>query len=517
MRNLIIFAILCLALTQLNAQQNIMGSDAQRAAGKVIYDDKCAQCHGYEGDAASVAKTYFRPQPRDFTAATYKFRSTPNGELPTTEDIKRSIRLGMPYTGMPAWPEFSDQELTNLAYYLKTFAQDVFEEYGSTPSIDLQSPPAYSDASRDRGRMVYEENQCLDCHGEYGRGDGKSAPTLVDQWNEPIRPADLTKRWTYRGGATRTDIARTFITGLDGSPMPSYSIEPIEDQWALVDYVYSLGGTDDKYNEANYSVAAFATPYKGDIVIQDVASAKQTYFQNTEVSTFPVVGQVVEPGRAFFPGVNSINIQTIVNEDDIAIMLTWHDMSAETSGGNDPSVELPIYTPDSPPDTMGQYSDAVAVFFPTQESGGPEKPYLMFGDSKLSVDLWYSDLSKSEAQVIVGKGIKSMEPAAEQNLQTWSEYDNGQWTVIFQRKRVQEGAVSFDQEDVFVPIAFTVWDGYNKERGNKRGMTSWYSIHIPTLQKPSPVGPMVETGFWTFLVLGLIVAGVKLRYRNGDA
>ena len=83
MRQLYFTAIACIMLTGLLNAQGIMGTEAQREAGKVIYDQKCAQCHGYNGDAASVGKEYFRPQPRDFTIGIYKFRTTSNGELPT--------------------------------------------------------------------------------------------------------------------------------------------------------------------------------------------------------------------------------------------------------------------------------------------------------------------------------------------------------------------------------------------------------------------------------------------------
>ena len=51
----------------------------------------------------------------------FKVRSTPSGELPTHQDLVNIIRRGMPYTSMPAWPNLSDQEVSDLAYYLTTF------------------------------------------------------------------------------------------------------------------------------------------------------------------------------------------------------------------------------------------------------------------------------------------------------------------------------------------------------------------------------------------------------------
>ena len=74
-----------------------LGTDEQRAAGKLIYDEKCSQCHGMDGDGRGEGALFFRPEPRDFTSGIFKFRSSASGELPTDEDLRRSIRDGMPY------------------------------------------------------------------------------------------------------------------------------------------------------------------------------------------------------------------------------------------------------------------------------------------------------------------------------------------------------------------------------------------------------------------------------------
>jgi mono/diheme cytochrome c family protein len=494
--------------TTIQAQEAILGTEAQRKAGKKIYDQKCSQCHGYNGDANSVGKEFFRPRPRDFTSGIFKFRSTANGELPTHEDLKRSIKNGMPYTGMPAWPDFSDQELTNLAYYLKTFSED-FVDYGDVKPLPLPKAPSYSEELAKRGRVVYEENQCLDCHGNAGRGDGKSAPTLKDHWNQPIRPADLTKRWTFRGGPGREDIYRTFTTGLDGSPMPSYNIQPSEDQWALVDYVYSMGESD----EANYATMVVATGLNGSI---DFSQGK-ALFENAAGALFPVVGQVIEPGRTFYPGVNAVEVKAVYSADEIAIMLTWHDMTAETTGKNSPMLETPRFEPEAAVTDSTQspesFSDAAAILLPSKMPEGTEKPYFMFGDSKNPMDIWLADLAKDSADFFIGKGSKNIEAAGSGGLSVVSGYEEGEWHVIFKRTRLAEEGLAFE-EGSFVPVAFSVWDGFNEERGNKRGLTTWYYLYLEPLQKVSPAGPMAKSGGITFLILLGIVAFARIKYRN---
>ena len=69
-------------------------------------------------------------------------------------------------------------------------------------------------------------------------------------------------------------------------------------------------------------------------------------------------------------------------------------------------------------------------------------------------------------------------------------------------------------EATFVPISFTVWDGFSGERGNKRGLSAWYHLYLEPMEAQSAVLPMAK---WFLIVLGaelLIVALVNLRARR---
>jgi mono/diheme cytochrome c family protein len=57
-------------------------------------------------------------------------------------------------------------------------------------------------------------------------------------------PANLTRR-PLKGGSSAADILRSIVTGLDGTPMPSYHLLFDDaDMWALAEYVASLGGPE---------------------------------------------------------------------------------------------------------------------------------------------------------------------------------------------------------------------------------------------------------------------------------
>ncbi len=321
---------------------------AQDDVGKVLYDKYCSHCHGYEGDGEGVAASRLKPLPRDFTSGKYKVRTTPSGFVPTDDDIKNAIVRGLPYSSMPAFTNFNAAELDSLVVYLKAFAPD-FEDpeaYYKDPetqndAIEIPTPPAYDpENAKVRGRQVWEETGCARCHGDVGRGDGNSAPTLVDDWGNHIRIADLTMPWTFRGGGSRSDIFRTMATGFNGTPMPGFhGALPPEDIWAITDYMVSL--SDDiaaaGEPEAPYENLLRSVPYDDDIDIERGAEL----FAGAPKAMFPIFGQIVEPGRNFYPSSYAVTAQAIHNDDEIAIRITWNDMRAETSGSNGPDIQVP--------------------------------------------------------------------------------------------------------------------------------------------------------------------------------
>src|SRR5258708_18559941 len=220
---LIVSLCVCAAPTgSVRAAAQDAGTEAQRDSGKKLYLKYCSQCHGENGDGEGYAAAHLRPRPRNFTTGKFKVRTTPNGALPTHQDLINILRRGMPYTTMPAWPKFTDQEVSDLAYFITTFSPEFSKAENAPKPVPLESAPKATKESIELGKRLYEENGCVKCHGTVGRGDGPSAPTLVDDWGHPLRPADLARSWTLRGGASREDIFRTMSTGFNGTPMPSF-------------------------------------------------------------------------------------------------------------------------------------------------------------------------------------------------------------------------------------------------------------------------------------------------------
>jgi cytochrome c oxidase cbb3-type subunit 2 len=209
-------------------------------AGQLLYERGCAICHGAQGKGDGLSAPYLNPKPRDFTTGMFKFRTTASGKLPTDEDLARTIIQGLNGTAMSPWRELSKKDIAGLVAYVKTLVQI---PQGEQPE-PIKVPPQtrFTMEGVKRGERWYAELECVKCHGQEGRGDGPSAAELKDDWNSPILPADLSQSLRYKRGAKPVDIYYTLMTGLMGTPMPSYAgvLEKPEDEWDLVYYVYWL-------------------------------------------------------------------------------------------------------------------------------------------------------------------------------------------------------------------------------------------------------------------------------------
>jgi cytochrome c oxidase cbb3-type subunit 2 len=178
--------------------------------------------------------------PRNFVAATFKCRSTPTGTLPTDEDLFNAMTRGFVNTNMPSWITLTDQNRADLIAFIKTFSPRWKTDKPAAP-IPVPAEPALTLDSIKHGKDLFTKLECWKCHGPEGRGDGPSASTLTDSNDQPIRPYNFAAGSRFKCGTTNHDLYKIFMTGLDGTPMPSFAdvIKP-EDAWDLVHYLRTL-------------------------------------------------------------------------------------------------------------------------------------------------------------------------------------------------------------------------------------------------------------------------------------
>jgi DMSO reductase family type II enzyme heme b subunit len=447
------------------------------AAGKALYGDHCSQCHGVAGDGQGVVADRLRPRPRDFRRGIYKIRRTTQGELPTDEDLFRIIGNGMPGSSMPAWRGLlTDQQIWQIVDHLKGFSLD-FEDYPAEQEFLLDGRIESTPESIAHGREIYEKAECAKCHGIDGRADGPSAATLEDEWEQPIYPADLTQPWTLRGGASVEDLYRTLATGVNGTPMPSFSDAwNSEDLWHLANYLHSIG------RKPVWGEIVRGT--KTDAVPDDPFSERWTQAPALDIR---LAGQIIQRPRLFNPSVQSLTVQAMFDEKELALLLTWNDKVE-----NDEKDELP--------------SDRVSVLFSAKAMESGRKPYFLMGDRRSPVDAWQWTAGVG-VETFLARGMDDVE-ARTSPVRGAGEYRNGQYRVILRRD------LPADRDDevefvpgVMIPIAWNVWDGQNGEDGKQRAISRWYYLLL------EPETPWT-TWLWPIVVVGLVASGEWIGLRR---
>ncbi|WP_127477743.1 c-type cytochrome [Sulfurivermis fontis] len=418
--------------------------------GKALYQRYCSQCHGDEGKGDGPAADRVYPRPRDFTTAIFKVRTTLSGQLPTDHDLFKVISEGLPGTSMPAWKKYlTEGERWQLVHHVKTFDMlGLFEEEPAKERVVIDTPPAVTPELIAKGEELYQQKKCWQCHGKFGRGDGPSAAGMKDEWGHPIRPVNFSKGWRFRGGDRLEDIYRTFTTGFNGTPMPSFvnAVPEAADRWALAAYVKSLSRPQ---KNGQVLVAGYVD---GDLPGDPYDPA----WDGADYVDFPLAGQIIIEPRWFTPAHDVVTARALYNDREAALMLEWDDGTHNVGGDGKPA-------------------DEVAVQLPAAEPNGNVKPYFILGDAKHGVDYWRWSGSGALTRV-AAKGHDRQEPRDAGALAARGEYRDGQYRVILRRPLAADAGEIGLAPGKFVPIAFHLRDGEHGEEGMKMALSTWYYL-----------------------------------------
>lgn len=426
--------------------------------GRAAYDHSCARCHGADGRGDGVDAKRFYPRPRDLTLGVYKFRSTASGTPPTDEDLYHTVIHGLPGSNMPDWQQLDEGVRWQLVHYLKSLSP-VFQDTAPQPIV-MPADPGVKRADLEKGKAVYQTLGCAACHGVAGRANGTSAATLVDDWGMPIRPADFTQGWTFRGGDQPRDIAMRLLSGIDGAGMPSYA-EAVsgEDIWHLAHYVASLQEPPVWHMIAKpldiRSLKPGHPPQQSDRLPSTLDDPLWEKAETTDVR----LRNAVEPTGewAHPPTVRAIRLQAVYNDEAVVFRLTWDDPTLDAQGAAPDGVAL-VFKP------SGVQGDVVTL---------QAWPY----DGAPPLDMCYWSASGNAGETIARDyaGVRSERlPAV---LSATAAFDDGRWQVLVQRPRhpgSPEGAATIAGND-FTSIAFAIWDGGNPDA---RAVSPWIDLSV---------------------------------------
>ncbi|HKV71625.1 MAG TPA: c-type cytochrome [Gemmatimonadales bacterium] len=487
--------------------------------GKVVYIKWCAGCHGESGAGDGPAANAMMPRPRNFTGAIYKIRSTASGQLPTDADLMRAIDEGLPGSAMPAWKgRLSDGERRNVVAYLKTFSSFFADTSQHVVPLKFSSAPGGGSAASalKEGRQFYDSIGCRKCHGDQGRGDGPSAPTLKDDAGLPIFAADLHQNWRFRGGAGVEDIYHRLRTGLDGTPMPSFSdlidqkFLTDEQLWRLAQYVRSLSPAQAP--EVRDVIHAPQIAGKPPVSPDDSA------WSHVDRYWFPLLGQVIRKARAFAPAVSGVWVQAVHDGKTLALRVSWDDrtQSPDTTWlGFEQRLMQTVASDDSgsSPPKAEPWPDQLAVQFPRRLTDGMERPYFLMGAATDPVYQWRWTSQPRRAVAGLARGIDQFDtlpaaPAAE------AVFDHGEWRVVLTRALATPDTGNEVQLEAgrAIPVAFFAWDGSSGEHGSRMALSTWYFL---ALDRPTPPGVFISPALAMLVTLGLGLVVVRRAQRRG--
>jgi len=156
---------------------------AEPVPGKAVYRYYCYQCHGYSGDANTLASSYLNPRPRDFTAHT--------DESLAIERMVDAVKNGRAGTAMVSFASvLDDAEITDVVEYVRTSFMSgtpLHEDYHSIENgwidheryasafpfiqgtLAIDTPGEQLDANQRAGKQLYL-SACISCHDRANTG-----------------------------------------------------------------------------------------------------------------------------------------------------------------------------------------------------------------------------------------------------------------------------------------------------------------------------------------------------------
>jgi mono/diheme cytochrome c family protein len=516
-------------------------------AGKRVYFTKCVWCHGVDGAGDGPAADRLWPRPRNFNQGTFKIRHTASGELPLFDakkpfagqnDLFETVTHGLPGSAMPPWDGIlnDEQRLQVLSFVTTQLVKDrKFDDKETETQTVLQlesvKPVPPTAESIEKGKQLVVDKKCIECHGIEGRGDG-NAFNLRDDWGFPIQPADWHKCWNFRG--SRRDpynvknIFRTFSTGVNGTPMPSFADNTtIEERWHIANFVQSL--CERSPNGDPLEIDPLTDKPKINFVLRSGPvlegeipdDPENELWQKRDRRLVAMGGQITHKPRNFVSRIDDLWIKSLYNDKEIAFLFQWDDRSksvaTEKPDFEPTEVNLDQYGIKEQAPKTGEpasiaanqnqftvYNDALAFQFPVkwQELPPPEKPRYLWGDEKYPVDIvkWDAD---GTVRAFTGTGwdkdFEERDDYAEKLKLVKAEWKEGRWSVLIKRPlKADYEEDTYFEVGKYIPSVFFIWDGHNGDIGRKMSVSAFY---YTILEPPIPVETYI---YPTLIAVGIV-------------
>lgn len=205
-------------------------------AGRKVYNFRCYFCHGYSGNAQTVAADFLNPPPFDFTSAK-PAKFTPehivsilqNGKAKTAMPSFRNTLTGLEMEQVAAFvvDEFVRRKAPNTHYHTPENGWPEHQRYRvafpfATGEIPVSRPWEELSEEQVRGKRLFLSS-CVTCHDR-----GQSAESGIT-WE--ARPLSYPRNnFSYTAPPTLDAIASASPYALHDMPLQIRSMTPIERQ-----------------------------------------------------------------------------------------------------------------------------------------------------------------------------------------------------------------------------------------------------------------------------------------------
>ena len=351
---------------------------AAGTGGAAVYAKYCAQCHGDKGDGRGIAAPLPAPG-----AARLHLRQVPDPQHRHRRPAhRRRPQAGSSAAASPAprcrpsrSSPTSRTSSTRWSPTCSRFSPQVQERPGAPELIEHPRRPRLQAPTRlEAARKVYNSIGCAGCHGDEGRGDGPSAPTLQGRLG-PARSAPPTCRG--RGPSTAAARARTssarISTGLNGTPMAGFAERAHRRAALAAGRLHHLAGRRrDREGAVRQPGGRQAGRGRARPRARARSSSRAPSRRSSRCS-----GRSIQPGRDFQPATIAVEARAVYNGDEVALLVTWHDIQADRGGNNGPDFELPEQEEHpglAPTVSGGGQAPATADPFADEEAGVRRRP-----------------------------------------------------------------------------------------------------------------------------------------------
>lgn len=471
-------------------------ADAFDARGARLFARHCAACHGATGEGNGPVAGHLYPVPRDFASAQFELSSTRNS-VPTDDDLVRTLRRGMPGSGMPAFGWLPDDDLRVLAEHVRFLAVEGLASelrYGARigdeqlpwdearsiaearmrpgEPIDVVPEERLHGGAPELGRELYA-NHCAHCHGDDGRG----RPDEI-RWNDNglyTRARDLTAGY-LQGGSSHEQLAYRIRTGHPGTPMPATEFEDPVHLSAVASYVRTL-----------------LPEHAGERLAQQCRSIPVPRVERASVGPDdPVWDDVPRESALATPlwwSADSVVFATVAAIHDgehLAMRVRWHDATRDDcllcgqplidamalQITDEPGRPLFANAPDEQPvDLLHWRASRLAL-----EMGGADAAGTPDARPRQTVDV--TSASRVHDYAATGRATDRYTDAA-----AWvpaeSVWRDGVWTAVLVRPLEAEGACQValrPGDDAYFTAAF--WNGSAGDHGGRKSITVWNTLQL---------------------------------------